>query len=406
MSAPGSKVGHKEFAQLRKTFETLLIRMLDNSQGKMNYEVESCPLPRLFTQKETEDLVGKTGPTLRTLEDRLVKEGVIKPVEKNPETGKRVGYRHNVILELMKAAGTLPWRDAETDKPMIIAIDSFKGGTGKTETTSHCLRNFAIKGYRVLGVDFDHQGSLTSSFGYIPDLAFSKKDTVIPYIKGDEETLHYAVKKTAWPNIDLIPGCMALEDVNWALAFEAAGMDNDQDRRELYNELRAGLDTVADSYDIIIIDCPPSSSVNNFSILAAADGIVVPIPPAKHDMASTTQFLAIAETLLGGTLKDKEYDFVRFLVTKYQNEGNRSTNDLQFFSTFKGALKDYCYDRVFRLMSPIKDASAQFTTVYEMTDPNKKILRELDAVFDQIEVDILHQWPSKTTQLASVGYGV
>lgn len=412
------------FGLLRKKTQMVLQRLLQDAQGFKNFSIESRPMGRLFTQKEVENMVGRSRTTLRKLEDKIkakiekgeLPEGYLPPLEINQETKRIAGYQFSWVQALRKEAGTLPWRDPKTDDPFIISVIQFKGGAGKTETVSNASRYFGLEGYRVLVIDMDHQGSCTGSFGYFPDMMFKEEDTVIPYIKGEKETLHYAIRKTAWPNIDLIPGCMVLEDFNWAMAQYAMESETQEEKRELYYELRRGIDSVSENYDIILIDSPPSSSINSFEIIAATDGAIIPIPPRKHDLASTEQFLGIAERLtqatdeedgekVEGILSDKEFKFIRFLVTQFVNEGNRSTNDADFYKICRGIYGPLCYEKVFRMISNIKEAARNFTTVYEVEKPNKAVLQELNAVFEQIEMDVLRHWPSKQDRLRKAGLG-
>jgi chromosome partitioning protein len=412
------------FGLLRKKTQMVLQRLLHDAQGFKNFSIESRPMGRLFTQKEVEKMVGRSRTTLRKLEDKIrakiekgeLPEGYLPPLEFNEETNRIAGYQFSWVQALRTEAGTLPWRDPKTDDPFIISVIQFKGGAGKTETVSNASRYLALEGYRVLVIDMDHQGSCTGSFGYFPDMMFKEEDTVIPYIKGEKETLHYAIRKTAWPNIDLIPGCMVLEDFNWAMAQYAMESETHEEKRELFYELRRGIDSVSENYDIILIDSPPSSSVNSFEIIAATDGAIIPIPPRKHDLASTEQFLGIAERLtqsideedgekVEGILSDKEFKFIRFLVTQFVNEGNRSTNDADFYKICRGIYGSLCYEKVFRMISNIKEAARNFTTVYEVEKPNKAVLQELNAVFEQIEMDVLRHWPSKQDKLRKAGLG-
>lgn len=412
------------FGLLRKKTQMVLQRLLQDAQGFKNFSIESRPMGRLFTQKEVEKMVGRSRTTLKKLEDKIkakiengeLPENFLPPMEINANTNRIAGYQFAWVQALRKEAGTLPWRDPKTDDPFILSVIQFKGGAGKTETVSNAARYLGIVGYRVLVIDMDHQGSCTGSFGYFPDIMFKEKDTVIPYIKGEKEDLHYAIRKTAWPNIDLIPGCMVLEDFNWAMAQYAMEAETKEEKRELYYELRRGIDTVSENYDIILIDSPPSSSINSFEIIAATDGAIIPIPPRKHDLASTEQFLGIAERLtqvtdeengqkVEGILSDKEFKFIRFLVTQFVNEGNRSTNDADFYKICRGIFGPLCYEKVFRMISNIKEASRNFTTVYEVEKPNKAVLQELNAVFEQIEMDILRHWPSKQDKLRKAGLG-
>lgn len=405
-----------DFKTLAKKTRFILNKLLENSRS-------TPPEERLYTQKEVEKMVGRTRTTLAKLITKIMTrvengelvEYNLHSLPINETTGRIKGYPFRWVQALREEAGTLPWRKP-SESPFILAVIHFKGGVAKTESTINLSRVLGEKGYRVLVLDMDHQASFTGSFGCIPDEAFSKKDTIIPYMEGKRETLHYAIQKSSWPNIDYIPGCMELDSLGWALAFDAVGLKSFSEKRELMYELKNGIDTVSGDYDIVLIDSPPSSGMNSFEIIAAADGLVIPIPPAKHDLASTIQFLDMVGKLtssytqdsgevIEGMLSDKTFKFIRFLVTKFQNEGNRSSNDVDFYNIARGIYGADCYEKVFRTISNIKEASRDFTSVYEVTKPNKKVLEELNSVFEQIELDILKHWPSKEEAVKLAGIG-
>ena len=124
--------------------------------------------------------------------------------------------------------GTLPWRDAATDAPIVIACQNFKGGVGKSTTCVNFAHYLALKGYRVLVIDTDSQATTTSMFGYMPDAEITQEQTLLPYLGQHESSLAYAVRKTYWPNIDLIPACLALYEAEMAIA---AHLSTQADRR-------------------------------------------------------------------------------------------------------------------------------------------------------------------------------
>ena len=138
--------------------------------------------------------------------------------------------RAHFAAEGSRAKPYAPWRPAGLPAK-VAAIANFKGGVGKTSMAAHLAMSAALDGYRVLVVDLDSQGSMTSIFG---GRVASEWDTVFPLIARDyalglqaenrrraergetplplEETLDAALGKTAadviqqthWPNIDLI----------------------------------------------------------------------------------------------------------------------------------------------------------------------------------------------------------
>lgn len=424
---PMKKIGGKEFSELRAKTQLVLNRLFDGAQGRKNFDAETTPMARLFPYHEAAEMVGCSVNKIRSLRDTMLEKraagelGVKLPDIPIDSHGRMGGLPFAWVQAMRAINGTLPWRE-DNESPFVLSVSSFKGGASKTETVSNLSRYMALKGYRILVIDLDHQASVTGSYGYSPDTDFTVKDTIIPYIDEKEDSLAYAIKKTAWPNIDLIPSCMELDEFSWVvndvrmrreeqlISSGASVEEIEKMRKDIFFELRRGIETVYQDYDVVLIDSPPSSSINAYEIIAASDGLVVPVPPRKHDMASTAQFLGIVEKLINGdkdnapVMPNKEFNFVRFLVTQFVNEGNRSENDRDFFRIFKAIYGDACYDLFFRLISNIKEASANFTTVYEVEKPNRRIIKELDAVFGQIELDILRQWPSKKEAVAELEF--
>lgn len=388
--------GIQTVSHLLKRTETVLQRMLEKSEGEKTKGLETSPLTRRFTQREAADLVGRDPVSLR----RAEKEGKIREIPKDDETGRVLGYTLADIFALQDIFGTRPSRDKDQDECAITAVINFKGGVGKTETACNYSRYLASKGYRGLIIDMDSQASATSTFGFIPDVSFSDKDTVLPYLNGDEDTLEYAIQKTHWPNLDLLPSCMALHSAEFDLVLEASQLDTVSDRIEFYEELSRGIQTIKDQYDFIIIDSPPSLSVSSISILLAANSLVIPMSPAKHDLASTVQFFRLMHDVLSKIAPGKEYYFAKVLITRFISQG---LNDKSFYQLMRKLMADACYEKVFRTMTAIKDASAQFATLYELPKVRKDIMAELAEVFEQIEIDMLRMWPSKKAVLESMG---
>ena len=142
-----------------------------------------------------------------------------------------------------------------------IAIVNQKGGVGKTTTCVNLASALHAKGKRVLVCDFDPQANATSGFGI-------DKGTVNPSIYEviiEGAPCDKAVVPT--PYCDVIP-------VNKSLAGAGIEMIGLEDREHL---LRRALDTVADRYDYVLIDCPPSLELLTLNALCAADTVLVPV---------------------------------------------------------------------------------------------------------------------------------
>ena len=136
-----------------------------------------------------------------------------------------------------------------------------KGGVGKTTSAINIGAYLAQAGKKVLLVDFDSQGNMSSGVGVTKD-----KPTIYEFMAG-QATAEQVVRKTPVENLDAIPASIDLSGA----AIELV----DQNDREFY--LKKCLDTLRPVYDYILIDCPPSLGILTLNGLAAADSVLIPM---------------------------------------------------------------------------------------------------------------------------------
>ena len=145
----------------------------------------------------------------------------------------------------------------------IIAITNQKGGVGKTTTCVNLGATFSEMGYRVLVVDFDPQGNTTSGSGI-------SKQAIEHDVRGlllGESSFHDVCISETEAGYDLLPSDIQLTEAEVGLISKP---------RAQYR-LKDVLDNPADTYDFVLIDCPPALSMLTVNGLIAADGVIVPV---------------------------------------------------------------------------------------------------------------------------------
>lgn len=154
-----------------------------------------------------------------------------------------------------------------------------KGGVGKTTSAINIGAYIALAGKKVLLVDFDSQGNMSSGVGVSQD-----KPTVYELLAGQVEAKD-AVKHTSLENLDAISASLDLSGA----AIELV----DQENREFF--LKNALEPLKTSYDYIMIDCPPSLGILTLNGLAAADTVLVPMQCEYFALEGITLLLQTVE---------------------------------------------------------------------------------------------------------------
>ena len=159
----------------------------------------------------------------------------------------------------------------------IIAIANQKGGVGKTTTAINLSSCLADKGQKVLSIDMDPQGNMTSGLGVDKD---EVEKTVYDLIIGEAE-IEEVIQKNVMENLDVIPTNIDLS----AAEIELIGVD---DKEYI---VRNAVHKVKDDYDFIIIDCPPSLSMLTINAMTTADSVLVPIQCEYYALEGLSQLM-------------------------------------------------------------------------------------------------------------------
>lgn len=313
------------------------------------------------------------------------------------ESGRRLGYDVADMLRMRDRLGVSP-RRAESDEPAIIAVQNFKGGVGKSTVTTHLAHYLAIQGYRVLVVDCDSQATTTTLFGFNPHFDVERDQTLYPYLSIDatQADLLYAVQATPWPNVDLIPSCLELFDVEYELA--AAGSSGQSVLAARFRKLKQGLADLARSYDVVILDPPPALGTISLAVMQAANALLVPLAATTPDFCSTVQFLSMMDQVLaqlGQAGIDVDYKFVRLLCSKHDTSNPSESMVIRIMEEAFGPalLPVAVLDS-----AEISHASLRMMTVFELDKPigtsrtHKRCKQNLEEALGQVEQLMRRGW--------------
>lgn len=291
-----------------------------------------------------------------------------------------------------------------------ISIGNFKGGVGKTTTAMTLAQGLTLLGHKVLVIDTDPQGSLTTLFGILPDTEVDEENTILPLAMGTETSIRYAIQNTYWDGIDLVAAAPVLFGAEFALPAR----QTNEPGFEFWNVLNLGIDDVRSDYDVIVIDTPPALSYTTINAFMASNGIVMPLPPNALDFASAAQFWSLFSDLTNELLVQrgltKEFDFISILLSRVDSSDSTAAIVRQWIqSTYT--------DKVLPVEIPktavTATTSAEFGTAYDVSryDGSAKTFKRARDAYDlfvsYVEGSVRSVWRKQVeTLIASASRGV
>ncbi len=284
-------------------------------------------------------------------------------------------------------------RPAEAAEAITIALANFKGGSSKTTSAMTLAQGLSLRGHRVLVVDCDPQGSLTTLFGILsPEI--EDEQTILPLCEGTEETIDYAIRPTYWDGIDLVPARPTV----FAAEFHLPARQSREANFQFWNVLNYGLEQARQVYDVVVIDTPPALSYTTINAMMAADGLIMPLPPNALDFASSVEFWELFHDLTKELIqrgKGKRFQFIDVLLSKVDGNDIATSVVREWITAAYG-------ERVLPIEIPktatAASASAEFGTIYDMKSgaaASRTIKRAADAYdkfVDTVEAQLVSAW--------------
>ena len=254
----------------------------------------------------------------------------------------------------------------------IIVIANHKGGVGKTATTHALGAGLADSGLKVLMIDLDPQASLSGACG------FSGSDPSLADVMGGSEK--GAVKipviiKQLSDNLSLAPSDLSLAGTERGL-YQRLGREN---------VLKRALETVSASFDVCLIDCPPSLSLLTVNALNAADGVLIPTQPAAADLRGLRMFFSTLDDM---SELNPNLEIVGILPTFYDSRLNHHNAAIE---TMTGAGLPVLSSRIGRSVK-VQEAAGHAESITEYDPQNKRSIE-----YNQLTEEII-KWLRKKTK--------
>lgn len=347
------------------------------------------------------EMLGRTPEALSKAEAR----GRL-PAPKTASNGRRY-YTVEDLIAIREALG-IKMGKAPDERAVVLAVQNFKGGVSKSTTAKHLADYLGLRGYRVLVVDCDPQASMSVMFDVNLEAMVDETHTLSNFLSprmDDADSFRKTIQKTAWPNIDICPANLGLQDTEWELT---ATIEEGPDAiAGAFRMLRIGLEEVRHDYDVVILDPPPAMGFLGVNTLTAADGLLIPVPARQLDYLSTIHFMQTcreAMSLVSRFDTSIDYGFIRVVCTMFQP--NR-TNEAQMLQVMEKTYAGQLLSTPILLSEEIKNAGLQMSSIYEINKPYgshqtyTRCRDNLNMVFREVEKDICKQWPSRIGQLGT-----
>lgn len=258
------------------------------------------------------------------------------------------------------------------NKSIAFAVD--KGGTGKTTTVVNTAAGLVIRGYKVLAVDTDQQGNMTKTF-------LQELPPQSMYNSLIDESVPLPIVKVC-DNLDIVPASPQMFGVGIKM------IENNYQRKTSGQEfvdyrfvLNGLLAPIAQRYDYILIDCPPSDNIMTYNALFAADAIVIVANPEPYCVDAVKNFCDIIRAVRRA---GHQLDLLGVLVNNVDtgSKGHRLAED-----TLRQLAPRHVFTTHIRHSWPIYNAALAHKDIFEYA-PQSNGAQDYAAYIDELIIKL------------------
>jgi chromosome partitioning protein len=290
--------------------------------------------------------------------------------------------------------------------PMRLGVATLKGGAAKTITCLHLAHAFAIRGYRVLLIDGDPQGTLTTLCGIRAETVEPDNTLAAVFDRVDSPDLFdepaLRPQKTHIDGLDFVPATLQMINSDFVIGAAFMDLHNRAAAQRFYTVLDDELKRIESDYDIILFDTSPSFSYVGISLMWAAHGLIIPMQPSLPDYRATLDFAQMFGQNIGSIERaarvTRKWNPVAVVHTRVDNspKAEQTTELVRSFSV--NTFFEHRLDVHIPHSQAVISSTSQFRSVYEMKGGEVRKVRDaFDALATRVLTSVNEVWSSQVS---------